>query len=302
MAIPASHPRLRPVLAAFVLPPILSACRPPPAASQPAGRAPRRIISISPNATEMLDALGEVDRLVAVSTFCVHPPSIAGLPRIGGLFDADVETVLRLTPELVILRGTSRAVERVCAENGIALFRDRTERFEDIEATLHALAGMLGCPERASAVIDSMRRRLDTISHAVRGRPRPRVLLTLGRRPDHLGEIMTASRRTFLHEVIARAGGENIFAGVAMDYPRISPEAVLSAGPDVIVEAMPEALPDAALEARIREQWARIGPIPAVASGRVHLVTDNNALIPSPRIVEVVARLARLLHPGVVID
>lgn len=258
---------------------------------------PQRIISISPDATEMIGSLGQARRIVAVCTFCVWPAEVKTLPRIGGLFDANAETILKLQPDLIILRGANKAVEQVCGEGRIRLYRDRTERFDDICKTLGELGDLLDCRDQAAAVERRMKARLDQISKAVAGRPRPKVLMTLSRRPDSLGEVMTGSRSTFVHEIIVRAGGENAFADMSLDYPRVGPEAVLAARPDVIIEAMPETPASPTLEASLREQWRRLGPIPAVQTNRIYLLTDDHCLIPSPRIVEIIAKIARLLHP-----
>jgi iron complex transport system substrate-binding protein len=270
-----------------------------PATTQPA---PQRIISISPNATEMIAELGQVRRLVAVCSFCVRPPEVKNLPRIGGLFDANAETIVKLQPDLIILRGSNKAVEQASSVGGIRLFRDRTERFDDIYKTLDELAALLDCADQAVAVRRNMEHRLKQIEKAVAGRPRPRVLMTLARRPDALGEVMTGNKATFIHEIIVRAGGENAFADMSLDYPRIGPEAVLAARPEVIIEAMPETPPSPTLESSLREQWRKLGPIPAVQNNRVYVMTDENCLIPSPRIVDIIAKFARMLHPEATLD
>jgi iron complex transport system substrate-binding protein len=280
-----------------------AACRSkPPDAGATTRPAAQRIISIAPDATEIIAALGQTRRLVAVCTFCVWPPEIKGLPRVGGLFDASAETILKLRPDLIILRGANKNVEQACAEGNIRLFRDRTERFDDIYKTLGELGDLLGSREQAVAVARDMDARLEKIARAVGGRPQPKVLMTLARRPDALGEVMTGSKTTFIHEIIVRAGGENAFADMSLDYPRIGPEAVLAARPEVIVEAMPESPPSPTLQENLRDQWRRLGPIPAVQSNRVYVLTDDHCLIPSPRIVDIIAKVARLLHPEAHID
>lgn len=280
------------------------ACRPsPPPAGPPASQSTaQRIISISPNATETIGLLGQADRLIAVSSFCVWPPLVEKLPRIGGLFDPNLEEIVRLHPDLIILRGRNHAIERLCADQGIRLHVDRTQSFADIETTTRELGRLLDCPSQAERVLADMQTRLAAITRAVAGRPRPRVLLTLSRGPDELGRIMTAARGTYMHQVIEYAGGENIFAGLSVDYPQVSVEAILTLRPEVIIETMPETRPTPGLRQKLLDQWRRLGPIPAVRSGRTFVVTDPHAQIPSPRIVEIVAEVARMLHPEVRID
>jgi iron complex transport system substrate-binding protein len=263
------------------------------------GPAPRRIISLAPNAAEIIAALGASDRLVAVSDFCVYPPELNALPRVGGLFNPDLEAIVTLRPDLIVLRGRSASLERLCADRGIRVFLDPTESFDDIYVAIRELGDLLDRRQEAAALEGEMRRRLVAVAGAVAGRVRPRVFVTVARRPDSLAGILTASRGTFVHEIITRAGGDNVFSGTDIDYPQVSPEAILAAQPDVIVEAMPEAEPSAELERSVRDLWRRLGSLPASQTGRVFILTEDNALIPSPRVVEVIERLARRLHPGV---
>lgn len=272
-----------------------------PSKATPRGAA-ERIISISPNSTEIIASLGAADRLVAVSNFCVWPESIKSLPRIGGLFDVNLEALLTLRPDLVVLRGRQKAVEDLCAANGITLFQDRTENLEDIYTTLHDLGEILGAGDKAIEVETNMRHRLDGIAHAVSGRARPRVLITIARNTDSISSVMTGAKGTFVDDMIHAAGGENVFSDSAIAYPSISPESILVAQPDVIIEAMPETKMTRELEKKLLAQWREFGGLPAVKNHRVHIMTDDNATIPSPRIVDVIAKLAKWLHPEAELD
>ncbi len=263
---------------------------------------PQRIISISPNSTEILGALGAADRLVAVSDFCLWPESVAELPKVGGLFDVNLEAVLRLEPDLVILRGQQRGVEQLCESNGIGLYRDRTERLEDVYTTMRELGELLDCESLSREAERQMRRRLDRIASAVAGRPKPRVLMILARDTSAIGSIMTGGKDTFIDDILTLAGGVNIFGDVTAAYPSISQEAILVAQPEVILEAMPEQTSSPELEAKIARQWREFGSMPAVDRGRVYILFDENVMIPSPRIVDVVEKVARLLHPEANLD
>lgn len=262
----------------------------------------RRIISISPDATEMIGALGAADRLVAVSSFCIDPPRVKALPRIGGLFDINLELVLRLQPDLIVLRGDNRAVQELCARNRIRVYRDRTNTFDDIFQTLGELGELLDATDQADRLAIALRDRLAKIESAVAGLPRPRVFITLSRNPDTLAAVMTAGKNTFVDEMIRRAGGINVFADASLDYPQVSPESVLAARPDVIIECMPEAPITDALRDKIVKTWSPLAQVPAVASGRIHLLDLPHALIPSHRVVDTVAAVTRILHPEAKLD
>lgn len=258
---------------------------------------PQRIVSIAPNATEIIYALGEGHRIVGTCRYCVHPPEAASTEKVGGLFDPDTEKIIALRPDLLIVRGKSETLARLCEESDIKLFTDPTEKLADIPANIEALGHLLGREREAARLIAGFSEELTRLRLNVADRPRPRVLITASRKPDELANIMTAGKGSFLDDMVALAGGANLYAETETPYPQVTTEDIVARRPDVIVELMPESVGEPDLEARVKRQWASLSTVPAVASGRIYVLTDANALIPSPRIVEIVARLQRLLHP-----
>jgi len=282
---------------------LMGACAPAPAGKAPTSQpTPQRIITIAPNAAEIIAALGAADRLVGVSEFCVYPASLRALPRVGGLFNPDLESILRLSPDLVIIRGSAPEVERLCLDAGIRLYHDPTENLEDIFTAISQLGEILNRPSEAGALASKMRRRIAAITDAVKDKSRPRVFFSIARDPTSLSRVSSAGADTFVDSLITLAGGENVFGDLDIAYPEVSLEDILTARPEVIIEAMPEkdATPD--LERRVIQQWRSLGMMPAVRDGRIYILTEANLLIPSPRVVDSLARLAALLHPEVMLD
>lgn len=261
------------------------------------GAVPQRIVTIAPNAAEIIAALDQADRIVGVSTFCIYPPELTDRPRVGGLMDPNLERILSLQPDLVVLRGRSAPTESMCRDNGIDVFLDRTETMDDVFKTVQSLGDLLGVPDRARQINAERRAQLAAIEQRVAARPRPRVFLTVARNPSSLANLATAGKGVFLDEVIRLAGGENVFGRLDVPYPSIGPEAILGAQPEVIIEAMPETDLTPELRNHVRAQWRSLGPMPAVEHDRIYVLPDDNALIPSPRIVDTIQRVADLLHP-----
>ena len=267
--------------------------------TQPVTSVPSRIVAFAPSSVEIVAELGQTHRLVAVGDFCHYPPDVSGLQKVGGVFDPDLEAILVLQPDLIILRGSNDNVERLCRENGIRVYHDPVESVEDIFTAIQDLGELLDAREAAEKLSASLQSRLDNIAVAVGHCQRPRVLFTVARKPDALRGIITSGKGTFITSMIELAGGENVFGRVDAAYPDVGPEAILAAQPEVIIEAMPEVELTSELQESIRRQWLELGPIPATRNNRVYILTDDNVLIPSPRIVETVTNLARLLHPEV---
>jgi iron complex transport system substrate-binding protein len=258
-----------------------------------------RIVTIGPNAAEIICALGAGDSIVGVSKFCVYPPELRGRPCVGGLFDPDLEKIIALRPDLVVLRGRSESVERLAADRGIAVYLDKTEALPDVETCILELGKALKREEQASRLVKAFRERIDAVRRRVADKPQPRVLLTVSRRPDRLANLLTTGKGTFLAEMLEIAGGANVFGHVDMPYPQVSPEAIVTRRPEVIIELMPEVSLTDNRKREMLAQWQSLGTVPAVRDARIHFMTDDNALIPSPRYVEIIEKVSKLLHPEV---
>lgn len=261
---------------------------------------PSRIIAVGPNSAEVLCSLGACDAIVGVSRYCVFPPEVLDRPNVGGLFDPDLEKMLSLRPDLIVLRGKNQVIEELAKSSRIPVYRDETDSLAGIETCVRDLGGILHREAHAESVVARFHERLDRVRRRVAGRARPRVLLTISRAPERMSDLLTASRGTFLAEMLEIAGGENAFRDIDLPYPKPSTESIVARRPEVIIELMPDVAESDLADARRRalDAWRRLGPIPAVEQDRVYLLNDNHALIPSPRFVEIVEKVADLLHPG----
>jgi len=258
---------------------------------------PQRIIAIAPNSAEVICALGACDRIVGVSKFCVYPPELLNRPKVGGLSDPDLERIAALRPDLLVMRGRNDALEHLCEDLHIPIYKDETDTLPGIENCLSELGERLGLANRAAAITKEFHERIDAIRSRIAGKPKPRVLLTVSRQPDRLANVLTTGKGTFLDQMIEIAGGTNVFGHLDMIYPQVSPEGMLAQQPEVIIELMPDLKLTASLKEQMAEQWKQLGSMPAVTKNRIYVLTDENGLIPSPRYVEIIERVSRLLHP-----
>lgn len=260
-------------------------------------RTPQRIVTIGPSAAETVCAIGACDRIVGVSKFCTYPPALADRPRVGGLIDPDLEAIITLQPDLVIIRGRSDVLERQCDAMNIPVHLDKTERLLDIPREVIAIGKLLGLEDSAKKKANEFQRRLANIKTRIGDRERPRVLITVGRVPSELGNILTSGKGTFLSDALELIQANNAFGQIDMGWPTVTLESILVARPDVILELLPgRDMNGEAREVAIAA-WNRAGPIPAVRNKRIYFVTAENALIPSLRYVDVVERISRMIHP-----
>lgn len=256
---------------------------------------PRRIVAMAPSTAEIICELGACPSIVGVSKFCVYPPELKSRTQVGGLYDADLEGIAALRPDLLITRGRHESLERLAERLKIRLYRDETDSLEGIERTVLELGSTLQQDEKARSIVQDFRDHLSGLRAANTGKKKVLVLLTVSRNPQRLANILTAGRGSFLDEMIEVAGGVNVFGSLDMRYPEVSVESIIAKQPEYIVELMPEV--DVASNAnQIKEQWATLSSIPAVRANQIYILDDENSLIPSLRYVEFIEKVSRIIH------
>ncbi len=265
--------------------------------SETTRESPRRIVCMSPAATEIIFAIGAGGRVVGVSQHTVYPKEALELPRCGGFFNPNIERILSLRPDLIVSQGAAAELSDFSDRNGIALVALSLSDLDSILREAMRLGELLGLQEKASAFCRDMRERLNRISERVAGAEPVRVLLVTGRRPESLAGIYTVGPNTFLHDVVRAAGGRNVFYDLPVDYGVVNKESLLHRAPEVIVELHGEGGDPEALQRKVRALWAAYDTIPAVRKGRIYAIEETYALIPGPRIVALTERLAQIFHP-----
>jgi iron complex transport system substrate-binding protein len=266
--------------------------------------APERIISLSPNVTEILDGVGAFDRVVAVSTYCEYPPEVRRLPRVGGWTDTSLEQVLSLHPDLVILSDAQQPlVEGRLHALGIPTLVVGSQSLDDIFGAVSAIGEAVGNGEQARRLAESMRAELQAISAAVAGRPRPSVLVVVDRLPGTLRDVYVATGESYLTALVEIAGGKPIKPKAAHNYTQISIEALVASDPEVVFDVVqalnaPVAVPGASeLQEDPTAVWRTVD-IRAVRSNRIYPLTDKRFVHPSPFAVRAAREFAERLHPG----
>lgn len=269
-----------------------------------ASAAPQRIISLSPNVTEILDGVGAFDRVVAVSSFCDYPPEAKALPRVGGWTDTSLEQVLSLHPDLVILTDAQQPlVESRLHALGIRTLVVGSQSLEDVFGAVSAIGKAVGNEAQAQRLAESMRAELQSISAAVAGRPRPSVLVVVDRLPGTLRDVYVATGDSYLITIVEIAGGKPITPEAAHNYIQISSEALVASDPEVVFDVVqalnaPVAVPGASgLQEDPTAVWRSVD-IRAVRNGRIYPLSDKRFVHPSPFVVRAAREFAERLHPG----
>jgi cobalamin transport system substrate-binding protein len=239
-------------------------------------------VATAPAIVETLYFLGLGDRVVGVGDFAVWPPEVAEKPRIGGLFDPQLETIAALEPDLAILLVSEKGLEEPLARLGVEVMLLEVESIEDTEEAIAAIAERMGVADRAEELLARWQTELEPnpIAPSADGQ-RPRVLLSIVRDPGRLSAVLTANRDTFYEELLERMGAENLFADAPVRYPQVSAEEILARRPSVLIELQPRA-PEAGVAEQLAGDWRGV-PF-AGGTPCTRIVAGEHTVLPGPRL------------------
>ena len=261
-------------------------------------QAPSRIVSLVPAVTEMLFAIGAGPQVAGVSSFDTEPPEVASRARVGGLLDPDLERIIALRPDLVVVYATQTDLVRQLERAGVPLYRYEHAGLADVLDTMRAIGARAGHGSEAEAAAARIEARLAAIERRVAGRPRPRTLVVFGRDRLALRNVFTSGGVGFIDDMVAAAGGTNVFEDVRRQSLQATSELVIARAPEVILELRGEfgTIGPGDID-RERQIWNALPSVPAVRSGRVYILVDSSVVVPGPRIADGVEKIARVLHP-----
>ncbi|APX85085.1 ABC transporter substrate-binding protein [Methylorubrum extorquens] len=252
--------------------------------------APRRVVTIFSSNTELVAALGLTDRIVGIDAFTRYPPEAATKPVVGGRLGFSVDAVVAQNPDLVLVTPARQAAHQLLVPMerlGLPVIVLTSRSLGEVLGNIRLVGRALGEAERGETVAAGLEARLAAVARRLAGTVCPRTILVTGRLGN--GLLLVARQDSYTGDALVRAGACPALAnrGIA----QVSPEAVLAADPDVLLLA--------GQEWELAELTARLGfrEMRAVQAGRAHTLPRAEFLIPGPRTVDGIERLAALLHP-----
>jgi iron complex transport system substrate-binding protein len=253
-------------------------------------RGAERIVSMAPNITEILFALGLEDKLVGATAFCTHPPAARDIPRVGGFGQFNYEAIVSLNPDLAILHRQFDDEKRRLGQLGIPCLETDSYYMEDIFTAIRQIGAACGAAPRAGELIREMEDHIGELHPP--GEERPRVLLVFGGSAEEdIGQIHAFGTACLHHELLERAGGQNVLTGTK-PYSILSREAVLRLDPDLVIILAPE-LDSTAAEL---DRWKKMPGLRAADLGRIHVLTGDYLCIPGPRFIRTLEDFSLILE------
>lgn len=256
---------------------------------------PQRLISLAPSTTEILFAIGQGSKVVAVDQFSDFPAEVKALTNVGGSRGKyNLEQIVALNPDVVFAAGiTGPETVQKLEELKLTVVVVGTQKtiIERVMSDI-ALAGKItGASDQAKQVTEAMQKKLDALKAKAAGAKKVKVFWELD--ATDVTKPYTVGPGNFVNDLITLAGGENVFASASTSFPQVGSEQVVAANPDVII------LSDFAYGITIESVKARKGwaVISAVKNNKIFPIDDNLVSRPGPRVVDGLEAVMRLIHP-----
>lgn len=238
----------------------------------------KRIVTLSPGATELIFAAGAGNKVVAVVNHSDYPPEAMELPLVGNHTRIDLEALLALEPDLVITWVTGNPPEQVemLQELSLPIFAIEPRTFEGVSSAIERLSILAGTEDQGYAEAERFRQGIAGIAEQYQDvKPIP-VFYQVWETP-----LMTINNEHLIGKVLQLCGGTNVFGDMPRLVPRISAEVVLEADPYAILTSSVEGTEDDELD-----HWKRYPELTAVARGNLFFVPASPISRPTPRLLE----------------
>ena len=244
-----------------------------------------RAVSLAPNLTEIVFAVGAGDKLVGVTSYCDYPLEAQEIRKIGDTMNPNIENIIALKPQIVLV-STASQIEtfiKTLDEQNIAVFVTNPNSLDDIYKSIFQIGEIFSREEKARQVVDELKRRVAEVETRTATAKAKKVFLQISKE-----SLFTVGKDSFITDLIRRAGGFSVTGDVSTAYPKISKETAQALNPDAIILSDSE---------DNREPNEVFKDSSAVKNGQVFRINADLISRPAPRIVDGLEQMARALHP-----
>jgi len=252
---------------------------------------PKRIVSMAPNITEILYALGLEEKIVGVTDYCNYPLPVTKKEHIGGFINPSIEKIIALKPDVIICTSDGNRKDTVMQleKIGLPVYVVHPVNMEGFFKMITRIGEITGQKKESRRLVHQLRERQKRILALTAPLPKTKVFFQVGIDP-----VMTVGSKTFINELIGLAGGLNIYSREKIRYPRCTTEDVLQKDPAVIIIAT---MGGNATYERARQFWKKWDNMQAVRNDRIHWIDPDMIDRFSPRVMDALEELTVILHP-----
>jgi len=257
---------------------------------------PLRIVSLAPNLTEILFALGLDERVMAVSGDSDYPADASSRKKLGTFWAPDIEAVIASKPDLVITLWfeQQKSVAESLKRLGYEVLTLKIEKVEELFMSIEKIGAATGCEKRAGQLVKNISEQLSDLQEQLASANKVRVLWVIQVEP-----LRVAGRNTFINELIELAGGDNAIGLTIAQYPQIGTEELLVCDAEVIIQSAMGAGDIPAQQKAAETFWGRWPGLPAVKNNRIYVVQPDTVLRLGPRLPQGIRLIAQCLHPDI---
>ncbi|MBL7093940.1 ABC transporter substrate-binding protein [candidate division KSB1 bacterium] len=265
------------------------------------GKTYNRIISLSPNITEILFELGLENKIVGVTNYCTYPEAAKKIAKIGGYFDPNFEAIVSLKPDLVLILPEQENVKQFLAELNLQYLIINNKTVSDIFAGIKTIGNTFEKAKLAKNLLFSLKSRLEKIKGETKNSDRPGVLISVGRAlgTGGLADVYAAGKDTYFDELIKLAGAKNVVEINNIAYPLLSAEGIIYLNPDIIVDFATDFEKQNLDEYQVINDWDALPDVNAVKNHRIYVRGQSYAVIPGPRFIILLEDMAQIFHPEI---
>lgn len=260
----------------------------------PLPRKAERIVSLAPNLTEILFALGLEKEIARVTLDSDYPPAAVQKPKVGTFWQPNIEAVIAAKPDLVITLGfhqQKNTAERL-KRTGYNTLTVNIEKVNDLFEAIKKMGEATGKQLQADELAINIKKNLERLSASVCMEKKVRVLWVVQREP-----LRVAGRDTFINEILEMAGGENAIGPTVHKYPPIGAEQVIVCRADVIIEPSMQQQDLTIQQNKAIQYWSKFENLPAVVNKRIYIIPGDKVSRLGPRLYEGAETIARCLRP-----
>jgi len=253
-----------------------------------------RIISLKPNLTEILFALGVGEQIVGVTSFCDFPPEAKKIDKVADYLQPDLERVFAKKPDLIVgsQENSSRREIEFLQNKSYRVLLFSTDTLDQLRKTILDLGIVLGKKEQAQKLQENLSADLETLRAKLKQKNLPvqRVLFVVGHQP-----LVVAGSNNLFQDIAPYLGLKNVAEESRLKYPVYSIEQAIVSAPDLIFDFSMGSEASARSREEILNQWKRLPQIPAVKNNQIYFL-DMGQLRASPRIGQELNKIFGQIH------
>lgn len=256
---------------------------------------PQRVISLSPSITEILFYVNAGRKVVGVTSFCEYPEEVKTLPKTGGFVDPNFEEIIKLKPDLVIMREEHLLAKEKLSKLGINILTVNHMSLEGILESVKIIGK--ACNEEKIAGEKSAELSRFLIKKAPEKLPLPNILLCIGRNmgSGSIKDVYVAGEDGLYDEIITLAGGKNCCKDMGAKYPKLDPEKIQKLNPDIIVDLAVDLKEKNIGIPAVLAEWGKLSHLNAVKNKNIIVFTKDYCVIPGPRMFQFITDLRNII-------